>query len=512
VKGERPNWFERMISALAPQWGLSRARARLATRHYEAASVGRRTSGWSRLSTDANAAAPGATLAHLRAQARDLVRNNPWARRGIRRLVTNTVGWGIRPKATGKGAEAAMRAWARWGETTECDAGGRHTFYGLQRQVMRTVVESGEVIVRRRMRRPDPARPNALPIQLQILEPDYIDTGKDAQKGEGGGPIVQGVEYDTIGRRVAYWLFDEHPGGRHANPLSRRVPADGVVHVFDQERPGQVRGPSWFAAVDVRLHDFDEFEDATLMKQKIAACMAAFVTDLDGSGSPLGEGSTDAATSQPIDTFEPGMILNLPAGKQVTVANPPASTDHQSFSSTALRGVAAGRGVTDEDHCGDYSQVNFSSARLARIAHLADIDDWRWNMLIPQFCAPVWSWMIGALNLLGEDVEDAPAQWTPPPLRMIDPNTEGQALMRMVRTGALTVDEMVREQGFDPEAFWQEYAESLKRLDALGIVLDCDPRRTTGAGQLQAAPAAPAAPPKNGKPAVPPPAAAEEGN
>ena len=505
--------LERLIMALAPSWGLSRSKARLMARHYEAASVGRRTSGWSRRLTDANAAASGATLAYLRAQARDLVRNNPWARRGLQRLVTNTVGWGIRPKPTGRGGERVMELWRRWAETTDCDAAGRLTFYGIQRQVMRTVVESGEVLVRRRRRLPEDGL--AVPLQLQVLEPDFIDTGKDGIPGIEGGPITQGIEYDAIGRRVAYWLFSQHPGsvGPLVSPVSQRVAASGILHIFNQERPGQARGTSWFAPVDVRLHDFDEFEDATLMKAKISACMAAFVTDLDGSGVALGESGTDVASEQPTDTFEPGMILNLPAGKQVTVANPPTTTDHPSYSATALRGVAAGLGVTYEDLCGDYSQVNFSSARMARIAHMGDVHDWRWNFLIPQFCAPAWTWMLEALALAGEAVEIAPAEWTPPGAPMIDPANEGLAMMRAVRAGLTTPDEMVREQGYDPEEFWAEYAASLERLDKLKIVLDSDPRKTTGSGQLQADPAAakPAtANGVNGAAKKPPPAAAGE--
>ncbi len=420
-----------------------------------------------------------------------MVRNNPWARRGLRRLVTNTVGWGIRPKATGRSATRVMELWKQWGETTQCDAAGRLTFYGLQRLIMRTIVESGEVLIRRRPRQPKDRL--AIPLQLQVLEPDYLDTSRDAAPGIDGGVIVQGIEFDTIGRRVAYWLFDQHPGavGGLFSPASRRVPASEILHVFDQERAGQIRGPSWFASVDVRLHDFDEFEDATLMKQKIAACMAAFVTDLDGSGVGIGEAGTDAKTGQSTDTFEPGMILNLPAGKQVTVANPPQSTDHAAYSTSALRGIAAGLGVTYEDLTGDMTQVNFSSARMARIAHLADVNDWRWNMLIPQFCAPAWAWMLNAALIAGEQLEIVPAEWTPPAMPMIDPATEGLAIARMVRTGAMTHDEMVREQGYDPEQFWKEYAAGLQRLDKLDIVLDSDPRRTTAAGQIQQLPAAP---------------------
>lgn len=485
--------FERLIAWLSPKWAESRARSRLMARHFEAASSGRRTSGWSRLGSDANAAASGQALSYLRGKSRDLARNNPYARRGIKRIVTNTIGWGIQPKATGHNAALIMERWKLWAETTQCDAAGRLTFYGLQKLVMRTVVESGEVLIRRRWRRPEDGL--AIPLQLQVLEPDFIDSGKDGIRGEAGGPIIQGIEFDSLGRRAAYWLFDQHPGGS-SMPMSgtgvesRRIPADGVLHVYDQERAGQVRGPSWLASIAVRLSDFDEFEDATLMKQKIAACMAAFVTDLDGTGAPIADAST-SASGQPIDTFEPGMILNLPVGKQVTVANPPAATDHQSFAMTSLRAIAAGLGVTYEDLCGDYSQVNYSSARMARLAHMADVHDWRWNMIIPQFCAPAWSWMLQAMIVAGAEVNDSPAEWTPPPAGMIDPANEGLALARNVRAGVMTHDEMVREQGNDPERFWQEYADGLKRLDKLGIVLDSDPRKTTGSGQAQATAAAP---------------------
>ncbi len=487
------NVLDRVIGWVAPQWAQNRARARLLARHFEAAAIGRRAVGRTRLLTDANTAAPGPTLAFLRAQARDLVRNNPWARKGLRRIVSNTVGWGIRPKALGRTAAVLMDRWKRWAETTDCDATGRLNFYGLQRLVMRTVVESGECLVRRRMRRPIDGL--AVPMQLQLLEPDYLDSSRDGYLGIAGGPIVQGVEFDAIGRRAAYWLFDQHPGGRLPvnSPVSKRIPADSILHVYDQERPGQVRGPSWFASIDVRLHDFDEFEDATLMKQKIAACLAAFVTDLDGAGTALGAPGTDISGQQ-TDTFEPGMIIPLPPGKQVTVANPPQASDHQSFSASSLRGVAAGLGVSYEDLCGDYSQVTYSSARMSRLAAQGDIDEWRWQMLIPQLCAPVWDWMEHALLLEGVDVEEVPAEWTPPPMTILEPDTEGTAYQRLLRIGAMTWPQMVRALGYDPADQIKEIDQMNKTLDKLGIVLDSDPRRMTSAGQQQQAPTAPGGP------------------
>ena len=382
--------FDRVLLKIAPGWALSRARSRAAAtilaRNYEAASTGRRTQNWTRRTSDANAAAASA-LVTLRAHSRDLVRNNAWARNALRVVVRNTVGWGISPKPVGAGANAKLReAWERWSGTTECDAAGRSTFAGLEKLVMRTVAESGEALVRRRWRRP--ADELALPLQLQVLEPDYIDTARHGEAGIQGGLIAHGIEFDAIGRRVAYLLFDTHPGSdlRAASP-SRRIDAREIVHVYDLERAGQDRGVPWLASAIVNLKDFDEFEDAQLVRQKIAACFAAFVTDAEGgAGGVLGE--TDAVDPL-VETLEPGMIQRLPLGKDIKFANPPLTTD-DGFSVRTLRRIAAAIGVTYEDLTGDYSQVNFSSARMSRIAHWGNVYDWQWHLMIPQFCDPVW--------------------------------------------------------------------------------------------------------------------------
>jgi lambda family phage portal protein len=491
------NWLERMIMFVAPTWGQSRARSRFIARHFEAASIGRRTDGWHRLGTDANAAAGGATLHHLRSQARHLARNNPWAKRGLRKLTGNTIGCGIRPKATGRSASKIMERWKTWAETTECDAAGRHTFYGLQWLVFRTMVQSGEVLIRRRFRLPTDGL--SVPLQLQVIEPDFIDTSRDTGSTPlaNGGEIIQGIEFDAIGRRVAYWLFDRHPGGlgRLVNPISKRVPAESVLHVYDCERAGQVRGSSWFAPVDLRLHDFRDFEDATLMKAKIAACMAAFVTDLDGTGTALARPGTDKATGQSTDTFEPGMILNLPPGKEVTIANPPTATDHSSYSATALRGVAAGLGTTYEDLSGDYSQLNYSSWRGARLSHQTDIEAWIEHIILPQMCQPSWMWFLTALQLAGENVELLPAEWHAQPFPILDPDKEATANQKFIRTGIKTWAQVVRENGGDPDAQVKEIAKYNGMFDSNEVVLDCDPRHTNGAGAVQADPADAAAEP-----------------
>lgn len=474
------SWLDRSIGFVSPQWGLQRARARVATellaRHYEGAATGRRTQGWKRSSTDANAAM-GPSLGRLRDIARDLVRNNGHAESAITTICDHVVGWGIVGKPNPKNTRAA-ELWQAWAGTTACDADGRQDFAGLQHLVMRTVVEAGEALVRRRLRLPEDGLP--IPLQIQVLEPDFLDTGKTNLRLPNGGRIVSGVEFDPIGRRAAYWLFADHPGSSlSTTQASARIPAENVLHVYRQDRASQVRGASWFAPVLLKFKDFDDFADATLMKQKIAACLAVITTDVDGTSAPLG---TVTGENGELDSLEPGAILNAAAGRTIQVVQPPTVREYPDYTRATLREIATGLGVSYEDLTGDYSAVNFSSARMARLRHWARVEDWRWRMLIPQFCDPVWGWAMQVAEIMGQ--EGSPkAGWSAPPLPMIEPDREGLAYQRNIRTGIQTLSEAIRERGYDPEEVMAEMAADNQRLDQLGLILDSDARTTTQAGQ-----------------------------
>jgi lambda family phage portal protein len=288
---------------------------------------------------------------------------------------------------------------------------------------------------------------------------------------------------------VAYWLLPEHPGSAlgMGSISSQRVPASSVLHVFKGRRPGQLRGASWFSPVLLRFKDFDEFEDATLMKQKVAACLAVITSDIDGSAPALGV--ADRTQSPEIDLLEPGAILNVPPGRNVEVVQPPTVREYGDYVATSLRGIAAGLGVTYEDLTGDYTDLPFSAARMSRLRHWARVEDWRWRLLIPQFCGPVWGWAMQAAVVSGQVSEEPPAKWTAPPMAMIEPDKEGLAHMRNIRAGITTLSEVIRERGYDPLELLEEMAADNDTLDRLGLMLDSDPRKMTQAGQLQSVPA-----------------------
>lgn len=485
-----PNLLDRVFLALAPRLGLERMRARAAAltmaRHYEAASGSWRTTNWQRSSGDANAA-NGPALHILRGHARDILRNNSWARKGMRVITNSTVGAGIYPGPVVENA-ALSEAWQRWADTTACDADGRLPFYGLQKLVLRSVARDGEVLVRRRRRRLEDGLP--IPLQLQVLEADFLDTNKDGMRGEAGGPIIQGVEFDKLGRRAAYWLFDQHPGatrlalGGGSSFTSRRVPASEILHIYDLERAGEARGITWLAAPTPDLKMLDEMEDAELMRQKIAACFTAFVVDPQGAGLDLG---TDDEEDEGVQQVEPGQVHYLDSGQDVRFGTPPTTTDTE-FHVRQLRRIAAGMGVTYEDLTGDYSKVNYSSGRMGRLAFWSNVEHWQWMMLVPQFCSPIWAWAMEALQLAGTISDTAPAplaEWTPPAMAAIDPDKEVLADVRAVRAGRMTPSEMVRRQGWSPRRHWAQYAADVAALDQLGIQLDIDVRKVNQTGQAQ---------------------------
>lgn len=490
------NWLDQAIGVVSPRAALQRLRFRtaldIARRHYEAGSSGRRTQNWGKVTGDANAVLRG-SLANIRAHARDLVRNNSWAASGLDKASDHLVGWGIigKPSTSAKRLKKnATEIWNEWANSTQCDYDGRLNFYGLQKLVGRSVHEAGEVLIRRR-RQPSKSGMR-IPLKLQLLEADFLDTARDGLNTTDGSSnkIIQGVEFADNGTRVAYWLFEQHPGANgffsKLSVKSVRVPAEDVLHIYDVKRIGQVRGVSSFAPAIVRLKDFDEFEDATLLGKKIAACFAAFVTDPDGTSSPVGV--ADDTTSPSQDQLEPGMIMNLPAGKTIEFATPPQSGQDEGYTARQLRAVAATMGITYEQLTGDYRGSNFSSSRMARLTVQERVEHLRWNMLIPQMCDPVWLWAMEQAVVAGGLEQIPPVKWTPPRLPFLEPDREGLALARNVRSGLMTPSEMVEQMGFDFDEFTDQWKQDQETLDEKGLVWDSDPRRVNQQGALQQKP------------------------
>jgi lambda family phage portal protein len=480
--------LDRFVGWWSPATGLKRALARralAAARAYDGAAVGRRTDGWRTASTSADTeiAAGGS---RLRDRMRDLVRNNPHAAKAVAVLVNNIVGAHITPRAA-TGEEALDRTvndlWEQW--APRADADGLADFQGLVSLAVRGMIEGGDVFARRRLRRAADGLP--VPLQVQLLEADHLDDGKIGVLSDGGR-IVRGIEYDAIGTRRAYWLFPDHPGDVSV-PFSRsltsvRVPADGVVHLFERQRL-QSRGVPWGAPAMRALRDLDDWTNAELVRKKTEACLVGVVIGADETEQGVAPSVVDGA-GKTIEQFEPGLIAYARGGKDIKFNQPASTAGVSEWLRAQLHIIAAGFRVPYELLTGDLSQVNYSSLRGGLVEFRRMCMAVQWQLVIPVFCQPVWDWFCEAAWTAGLIPRPTiRVEWQPHGFDAVDPLKDATADLLMLRSGTLTLPQAVAKQGYDPRRQLAEIAEFNALLDALGIVLDSDPRRMTKAGTLQ---------------------------
>ena len=258
----------------------------------------------------------------ITARARWLVRNNGYAANAIESWAGNVVGAGIKPSSLITDPELKARVqklWLDW--TDEADAEGFTDFYGLQRRAAREVFIAGEVFFRFRPRRPQDGL--TVPLQLQMLPSEMLPLNRN-EVLPGGNVIRQGIEFDAIGRRVAYHFLRRHPGDMTDPGLAGdivRVPASEIVHVIDPVDAGQLRGVSRFAAGIVKLFLLDQYDDAELDRKKVAAMHALFITT-PAPAEPLDAAEGRDENDERTIDLQPGQITMLEPGEEVQTSAP----------------------------------------------------------------------------------------------------------------------------------------------------------------------------------------------
>jgi lambda family phage portal protein len=227
----------------------------------------------------------------LLARSRELVVTNGYAANACEAFASNLVGDGIKPSSLIEDPvlrDQVQRLWLAW--TDEADADGLTDFHGLQAMMAREMFVAGECFVRLRPRRAEDGL--LVPIQLQLLQSEMLPFEK-TEAAANGNRIRCGIEFDAIGRRVAYHLRRRHPGDSTdqgmITPETVRVPAEDVLHIYRPIDAGQIRGPPHVAPAMVRLFLLDQYDDAELDRKKTAAMFAGFITKTAPEEQLMGE-------------------------------------------------------------------------------------------------------------------------------------------------------------------------------------------------------------------------------
>ena len=471
------NLLDKVISYFSPHAGLQRqlVREHLEQRAYEGAAVGRNR--WLPRRAGASANTDHALDARmLRVRARSLVQNVPYVTRALNGLVSNTIGTGIMPRSLAKNAAKVDMLWDEWAKVCDADA-SRHNFASFVAAAYRASKQDGEVLIRLRPRRAEDGLP--VPLQLQLLEIDFLDTSKTGTNN--GNTIISGIEYGPLGNVVAYWLFDQHPGEQFAlgksNTSSRPVPADKIIHYYNPDRPGQGRGISFLAPVIQRIRDFQTYEDAELARKNLEARLSVLATG-DSNNSLLGaaertaEGKARAVQNNSMGSLRGGEIVRLPSDVNLTVVEPKAAPGYVDYCKQTLHMIAAGLNVTYEMMTGDYSEVNFSSARMARLEFQRSVEAEQWLHIIPRLCALIRSAWYDAAELAGmlPDGQDRTEDWSTPKWSYVNPAQDVAADVNEIAGGLSSISEKLRIRGYKPDQVFRELKTDFERLKADGTL------------------------------------------
>lgn len=466
---------DRLVAYVNPRAGLARYwQRRMLARAYEGASL---RDGWRPKRAGASANTDHAMDAGtLRARARSLVQNVPYMAQAMRSLTANTVGTGIVPRSLAAGGEEIDALWREW--TPVADADGRLDINGLVSLAYRTMEIDGEVLVRLRPRRPADGLP--VPLQIQVLEIDWLDSLKTVRRGTN--QIINGIEYDPLGRVVAYWLFDQHPGDLSI-PLrgtvrrdSHPVPAESVIHLYNPERPGQGRGFSRLAPVISRVRDLQLLEDAEGARKNLETRLAVLVSgaadqDVLPSVSGTAPGAAADAGMSTMGELGSGHIIRVGDGVNVTAVEPKAAPGHVDHVKYQLHIIAAGLGVTYEMMIGDMGDTNFSSARVRQQDFRREVEIMQWQVLIPRLVDRVWHAFIDAAVLDGRlRIADYRVDYSTPKWAYINPQQDVAADCDEIAAGLSSLSEKLRQRGYDPKLVLTEAAADVALLRELGLL------------------------------------------
>jgi lambda family phage portal protein len=446
---------------------------------FEAGQTGRRLKHFqpSRAHLNTLIAAAGADIT---ARARWLVRNNGYAANAIESWAGNVAGAGIKPSsliADPSVKARVQRLWLDW--TDDSDAEGFTDFYGQQRRAAREVFIAGEVFFRFRPRRPQDGL--VVPLQLQMIPSEMLPLSRN-ETTAGGNVVRQGIEFDRIGRRVAYHFLRRHPGDVTDPGLTGetvRVPAFEVVHVIDPVDAGQLRGVSRFAPGIVKLFLLDQYDDAELDRKKVAAMHALFITT-PAPGEPFDTTENDSEGGERMMDLQPGQIVMLEPGEEIQTSAPAdVGQTYEPFQYRTLLQVSAALGIPNAYLSNDMLKANYSNSRLALLEFRRRIEAYQHAVMVWQMCRRVWArWMdvaalAGALDLADYERrrrEYFACDWLPPKWDWVDPQKDARAEIEQIAAGLKSRSQALAERGYDAEQVDAEIAADKDRERKLGLV------------------------------------------
>lgn len=312
--------------------------------------------------------------------------------------------------------------------------------------------------------------PNPVKLDFRPLDPDQIaDHTNPKNNVQGNRHILDGIEYDSAGVPLAYYIHTSHPrvdDTGYSQADYEKVDASYVVHLFSQDRATQVRGYSELGPALLPAAQLRSFTNAVVKGANIAASLTFLLhTDnvpMDG----------EATSCEPYDVLdlEHGSGMALPDGWKATQfkAEQPVDT-YSDFKNEMLNEVGRARLMPRLKISGDASAYNYSSGRMDGQEWWHSIDVDRCQVADDLLCKLFQHWWSEAITATVDDVpylsEGAralvqPGQYPSMPKHRwgwdarphVDPLKESKADETQLMSGVIGLHELYARRNLDAEA------------------------------------------------------------
>ena len=494
--------------------GLPAKQKPIMKRGYHAASTGRLFADF----TSSNRSADSelrTDLVLMRNRSRELARDDVYVKRFLNLLKTNVVGdSGMTLQIKARNADGSMdiggneiieREWKKFGRAGNCTADGRRSWIDLQQYVIESVARDGEAFIQI-------VRNNLFEygIAFHPIEADLIDEKKN-ERLKNGNEVRMGIEVDQYKRPVAYWVRKRHPGDFDMTSIhdavAERIPAERIIHVYDQVRAGQTRGEPWMAPAMAQLKMLNAHREAELVASRMAASKMGFFTSDTGQDVPADDYEDGIV---PLINAEPGTFHQLPAGVDFKPFDPThPATAFAEFQKGILRGIASGLGVSYASLSNDLEGTSYSSIRQGA---LEERDAYRrmQQFLLEHFVITAYvAWLrhtfefnrygipISKFDKFYDNSIFRPRGW-----QWVDPQKEINAAVTAMHNGIMSMQDVSNLYGRDIEETFSQIQRDYELANSFGLELAFQPfgGNQAAKGEVVEEPAAQPVAPKQSQP------------
>lgn len=371
------------------------------------------------------------------------------------------------------------------------------------------------------------------PLRIEFISVRSLDHTKNQYAVVGdngkvhGNRIANGIETDSQGRTVAYWLSRDHDYRE-----SFRILASDCKYLSIYDFINQDVGIPHLTQAFIKLYNFEEWQHNLLTKnrkqaadthiieqpyeeedtndneefrrkktskwteeeahQKFRSALEG-IKDLspeDAAYTMYNMGNRDGfedAESQSNDYIQPGDTIK---GNETVWLTPGwvykqsgiQHVDNSDYVHTELMGITSCSGMTHASMTGDYKGANFSSLKHSKIDAEALVKQVQIQFLYPKFCDQIYKWYRD-YEEFRNGYSDLPRKivWVSEPSEALHQLEKVKAAKERVRAGFQSWEEACREFGCDPRAIIESARHRQKELE--GLMFTSDPNSLDNSGK-----------------------------